>query len=184
MKKYILSIFSSLSLLTLAAQDVVNVTLLQTTTAQEISTVSGINASFDVDSYSILYTTTGSDGLLDTASGLICLPVTNDERPTIIYQHGTVDGREDVMSNMNAADTDFTILMAGVGYITTATDYLGLGVSRGFHPYVHAETQASAAIDLLIAARSYFDNSQINYNDQLFVTGYSQGGPCSYGCLA
>jgi len=66
-----------------------------------------------------------------------------------------------------------------MGFFSAAPDYLGLGVSEGFHPYVHAESESWVALDMLRALDSL--ESQINTftNDQLFVTGYSQGGHAS-----
>ena len=68
---------------------------------------------------------------------------------------------------------------AALGYVAVAPDYLGLGESRGFHPYVHAATEASAAIDLLYAAQEFAEKQKFPLNGQLFLTGYSQGGHAS-----
>jgi hypothetical protein len=57
-----------------------------------------------------------------------------------------------------------------------------LGASRGFHPYVHAATEASAALDMVRATTDYYlGQIPANYNHQFFVTGYSQGG---HGAMA
>jgi hypothetical protein len=93
----------------------------------------------------------------------------------LIYQHGTVGSRRDVPSEL-AGGYESALFWAGAGYATTAADYLGLGTSRGFHPYVHAETEASAAIDMHIAIKAYCEENDLYVNDQLFITGYSQGG--------
>ena len=64
-----------------------------------------------------------------------------------------------------------------MGYVTPAADSLGIGTARGVHPYVHADSEASASVDMLYAMRAYAETDPtITLNDQVFVTGYSQGG--------
>jgi hypothetical protein len=64
-----------------------------------------------------------------------------------------------------------------MGYVAIAPDYLGLGDSRGFHPYVHAATQASAGLEMLFAAAEWLDAALGDaWAGDVFVSGYSQGG--------
>ena len=137
----------------------------------------GFLMQYGVDMYKITYETDDVFGQLDTASGLLVLPMHDQptEFPLLCYQHGTINSPTDVPSNLQGGYQLATVF-AGVGYVTTAADFLGMGESRGFHPYVHADSEASAAIDMLFAARQYADQNDILLNDQLFVTGYSQGG--------
>lgn len=130
--------------------------------------------------YSITYTTTDVFGLRDTASGLVVLP-RNDEPylyPTVCYHHGTVDDRNDVPSQLGGG-FDLAEAFGGVGFVAIAPDYLGLGTSRGTHPYVHADSEASASIDMLFALRQFAEEQDILLNEQLFLSGYSQGGHAS-----
>ena len=131
-----------------------------------------------VEMYKLTYTTPGVDGQLDTASGLIVLPVRDGDfaYPLLCYQHGTVGSKDDVPSNLQGG-WELAAVFGGVGYVSVAPDYLGLGESRGFHPYVHAATEASAAIDMMRASRQFVETyPDAAVNDQVFVTGYSQGG--------
>ena len=130
-----------------------------------------------VKRYKITYTTTDVQGVPDTASGLVVIPIREEEKiyPLLCYQHGTVGSPSDVPSNLNGGSALATI-WGGLGYITSAADYLGLGEARGFHPYVHADTEASAAVDMLFATRQFVEENGYFLNDQLFITGYSQGG--------
>jgi pimeloyl-ACP methyl ester carboxylesterase len=80
-----------------------------------------------------------------------------------------------VPSRLNQ-EGDLVAALGGVGFLTVAPDYLGLGDSPGFHPYVHAETEATASVDMLRAAREFAEEKSIYLNDQVFVAGYSQGG--------
>lgn len=137
----------------------------------------GILMQNGIEFYKLSYLTTGLDGQPDTASGLFLLPVREqlNEYPLLCYQHGTVGSKSDVPSNL-AGGWQLAAAWAGLGYATAAPDFLGLGDSRGFHPYVHAETEASAAIDMMRAARAFSEQHGPPVNDQVFITGYSQGG--------
>jgi pimeloyl-ACP methyl ester carboxylesterase len=139
---------------------------------------SGLSFQYGVTAYSVEYLTTGTDGALDTASGLVVLPdFVNEPVPTACFQHGTVDNRYDVPSELKGG-WQLAAAMAGKGYLTFAPDYLGMGSSRGFHPYVHAETEARAAHDMYLILDELIESAGLNItrNDQLFITGYSQGG--------
>lgn len=127
--------------------------------------------------YAITYSTPDINGMIDTASGLVVIPVRgeNEMLPKLIYQHGTVADRNDAPSLL-AGGYQLAELFGGLGFVTIAPDFLGIGVSKGIHPYVHAETQASAAIDMLYALESFAELQEVLLNDQLFITGYSQGG--------
>jgi hypothetical protein len=127
--------------------------------------------------YKIRYTTLDVHGVPDTASGLVVIPVRNQTYayPLICVQHGTVDSKTDVPSNLQGG-WQLAAVFAGQGYVASAADFLGLGDSRGFHPYVHAASEASASIDMLFAVREFAQQEDIALNDQLFITGYSQGG--------
>ncbi len=138
----------------------------------------GINVILDngVDVYRVTYEATGSDMLPDTASGLLMLPDDIEGAlPLLVYQHGTTDGRDDVPSNLRA-DFALATIFAGKGMAVLAPDYLGMGTSRGFHPYVHAETEATAAVDMMDASLEWMSENDIAWNEQVFITGYSQGG--------
>ena len=183
MKKSLLLIF----LLTLVfnflnAQNIISIDLVDSRTQAQLEAQFPIPffspPRFGADLYKVTYETPDILGVTDTASGLYIYPISesNDRIfPMLIYQHGTVGSREDVPSELQGG-YELALFWASIGYATTAADYLGLGTSRGFHPYVHSETEASAAIDLHLAAKEYSQDNDLYINDQLFVTGYSQGG--------
>ena len=130
-----------------------------------------------VDLFRMTYTTTGSDNAEDIASGLLILPDNiTGPLPIINYQHGTTDGRDDVPSNQSGQEFLLAAAFSTMGFVAYAPDYIGMGTSRGFHPYVNAETEARASIDMLSAVKSYLTSEEIAFTDQLFITGYSQGG--------
>jgi hypothetical protein len=129
----------------------------------------------DVTIYKLTYNTVDVFGNPTVASGAIYMPQSGaDSIPMISYQHGTVMDREEVPSRRS--DDPAGLFYAGNGYITTMPDYLGLGDNPGLHPYLHWESEATATIDLIRAAREFLHDSLLIRDHQLFITGYSQGG--------
>jgi dienelactone hydrolase len=129
-----------------------------------------------VDLHKFLYETIDAWGGRTVASGLLVVPQgLVRPLPLVSYQHGTVTETNDVPSR-SLAQTIPGIGLATLGYATALPDFLGLGDSPGFHPYHHARSEASAAIDLLRAVRSWSATNSLAFNDQVFLCGYSQGG--------
>jgi hypothetical protein len=148
------------------------------TTAEAEAELDITDAEFDQRFYKVIYLTPHLDGEVREASGFVSLPIADDRSfPTMIYQHGTAFSRDAVPSNDTEAS--YSKLMTSYGYITVAADYIGLGDSAGLHPYINADTESSAAADLLLASREIALLENVNRNDQLFITGYSQGGHAS-----
>ena len=179
MKNTLLSIVLLLFAHILTAQNLVDALFLGSTSKAEITGITGFPAQYALDYYKVLYTTPDASGQLDTASGLMAVPQLSGSLPILCYQHGTTSGKFDVPSNLGAGDGQ-TGLYGSQGYLSLAPDYVGMGESRGFHPYVHAATEASAGADMIKAAEQWLANqSDLESNGQLFVTGYSQGGHAS-----
>lgn len=180
MQKLLLFPLLCLFSLTASAQEVIAVEQQDPALAFVLSLVLGQTVDYDVDNYAITYTTTDPFGQPDTATGLLCVPQETDlVFPMAVYNHGTVDRRDAVLSVEGNQERLVAQGLAAYGFITVAPDYLGLGGSDGVHPYLHAATEASAGLDMLIAVRAWLDEQEIARNDQVFVTGYSQGGHAS-----
>lgn len=129
--------------------------------------------------YKITYNTPDVQGNASVASAFMAVPDNADfTYPLLCYQHGTSSSKSDVPSNLNQ-ESQLPILMAGLGFLVVTPDYLGLGDSPGFHPYVHAETEASAGVDGLRALQDFANDEGFCYENRLFLTGYSQGGHAS-----
>jgi hypothetical protein len=170
-------LFFVFTLTSAQAQQLISTEYKGSFTLQEMIDQFGFFMQNGVDMYKITYTTPDIEGVLDTASGLVVIPVRDEQfaYPLLCYQHGTVDGPVDVPSNLQGG-YQLAAIFAGLGYVVSAADFLGLGEARGFHPYVHADTEASAAIDMLFAVREMAPQMGFYLNDQLFISGYSQGG--------
>ena len=186
MKKHITLFALLISLFTsaphLRAQDyLVDYTFLGSRTKAFLFILFGQPVDYDVNLYKIRYKTPDVHGVLDTASGLLVLPVVpaSTQLPLVVYEHGTTDGPADVPSQLHGG-YEVAMAYAGKGFATIAPDFLGLGDARGFHPYVHAASEASASFDMLNATVEYLENNDPDWDQvHLFLCGYSQGGHAS-----
>jgi len=129
--------------------------------------------------YKITYNTIDVFGDPTIASGALYVPqVDCDTLPLVSDQHGTEFEKIHVPSDTWYYDSGF--MFSANGFITTQSDFLGLGDNPGLHPYMHWESEATASIDLIRASREFLmDSLGIWDNNQLFLTGYSQGGHAS-----
>ena len=131
-----------------------------------------------VNSFKVTYNTTDVHGSATVASGAVYIPQMNScsHAPILVYEHGTEFERTNVPSNNKYVGQG--LFFSTTGYITVMPDYLGLGDNQGIHLYQHAETEATATLDLIKAVREYLDtaNNVIQDNGELFLTGYSHGG--------
>jgi len=186
MKKHITLFALLVSLLTsspcLKAQDyLVESTFLGTRSKAFLFVLFGQPVDYDVNLYKITYKTLDVHGAPDTASGLLVLPVVPASTllPMVVYQHGTTDGPNDVPSKLHGG-YEVAMAYAAKGFATAAPDFLGLGDARGFHPYVHAASEASASFDMLNASLEYMESNHPDWDQlHLFLCGYSQGGHAS-----
>ncbi len=148
--------------------------------------VNSFTATSGATCYKLTYGTQDTAGSLIRASGLVCLPTARStSRPVISYQHGTIFLESDAPSHLlTSAEGLVGAALAGLGFISVLPDYLGFGDSAGMmHPYLHADTLASATVNMNRAARVFFSDPSINAssNGQLFLAGYSEG---AYATLA
>lgn len=136
-----------------------------------------LTAQYGVELFKVNYETIDPLGGRAQASGLLVLPLgTATPLPLVTYQHGTLVRTNEAPSSELLGEAFVGIAMAGSGYVAVVPDYLGLGDSPPLHPYVHARSQASAAVDLLRVARTYCASNGFPLSGKLFLAGYSQGG--------
>ena len=147
-----------------------------------LSGATGLNLDYDVKMYKLTYNTVDTDSLSIIATGAFFIPTntTCTDFPFAVYNHGTTLRKNDVPSNNNPEAIIGKVFSAG-GYFVCMPDYIGMGDSPGFHPYVHAKSEATASIDMIRAAREYLTTTNFVDNNELFLTGYSQGG---HACMA
>jgi len=134
-----------------------------------------------IKAYKITYSTVSWDSSATVATGVVFLPQGNDncKRPILNYCHGTIIKKIDAPS-YKVGEYTIGIAFSATGYITIMPDYLGLGsVSPGLHPYIHAHSEATSVIDMIRSSKEWMDSINYSYSNQLFLTGYSQGGHAS-----
>jgi pimeloyl-ACP methyl ester carboxylesterase len=138
---------------------------------------------YPVLQYNLIYETVDVHGAPTIASGAACLPYSDSivvgsaakSFPLASYQHGTVLKKSNVASRGDA-QLELGLIFASEGYAGALPDYLGLGDSPGFHPYTHANSEATAVTDMIRATLEMMNRQNIPWNEQLFLYGYSQGG--------
>jgi pimeloyl-ACP methyl ester carboxylesterase len=133
---------------------------------------------YEVVNYRLSYLTIDSQGKEIVASGLVSVPVktAGAKSPLLSYQHATIYKDAQAPSN-NPTPAAPPVIVASLGYIVIAADYVGYGASKGTpHPYLLSAPSASAVVDMLTAARTWRSQNSVADNGQLFLAGYSEGG--------
>ena len=159
-------------------QNVIDAYFLSTIPKSSLNYIPGLAPEYDVNAYYILYSTVDGRGDSTVASGLCLVPHTDTCNffPLISYHHGTIMKKSDVPSRLNG-ESLIGQIFCSLGNIALCPDYIGLGDSPGLHPYCHAQSEATASVDFIRAARRFMNDSlQVYDNGQVFLTGYSQGG--------
>jgi pimeloyl-ACP methyl ester carboxylesterase len=149
---------------------------------QQRLNVSGLQAPFtlthDVQVYSVNYYTVNKEGEQIITSGAFVIPQGINNLPMISMQHGT-ETKNDLVASVspdNSVEGLISLMTASMGYFTVVADYPGFGVSTIMHPYIHANSIVPCVIDFIRAGKNYSSENNINLTDELFLTGYSEGG--------
>lgn len=152
-----------------------------------LSAVSGLNLTlqYDVTTYKLEYMSSNSDNEPVKVSGLIAIPNKSTPSPLLSFQHGTTFFKGDAPSfNLKVSTRHPEILFASLGYIVFSPDYIGYGTSEGeTHPYLLKQPSADIVIDMLNSGKKWLNKENIAINQQLFMTGYSQGGYVTMAAL-
>jgi hypothetical protein len=137
----------------------------------------------DVTVRKVTHTTNGPGGTAGyTAVAAVLVPTVSatcpGPFPIVAYDPGTSVEKARTLANPTSGETALlTAFFAAQGYVVVATDYLGFSDSNfPYHPYLHAESQASTTVDAIRAARIALDRQGVPLSGRLFLTGYSQGG--------
>ena len=142
----------------------------------------------DVNVVALNYTTPGAKAneTSNASAGLLVPTGTADACkgpfPIIAYGRGTaVAPKSRTMASTSDAEMlGLAAMFASQGYMVVATDYLGYAKSAyPFHPYLHADSEATAVIDSIRAARLYALSNNIATSGKVMLYGYSQGGHTS-----
>jgi alpha/beta superfamily hydrolase len=133
---------------------------------------------YGVDVYEIIYKVEWIDGTFRNASGIYFVPKTDKAVPYVMYGHGTQLEKKREISQKDAQQ-NICMMFATDGYAAMFPDYHGIGKGEGRHLYQHAWSEAMSYIYMLYAVDELNKELGIKNNEQLFLTGYSQGGHSS-----
>ena len=140
-------------------------------------------AKCDVKVVALNYNTVGVKGEKTNASGVMLLPAgaCNASSGLVAYAKGTDVQKPRTLANPQDGETFLlAAFYAAQGYTVVATDYLGFAKSAyPYHPYLHADSEASSIIDSIRASRRATAALGASLNGKVMLTGYSQGGHSS-----
>lgn len=153
------------------------------TASSGLQPISG-KAKCDVRVVSLNYSTIGVQGEAANASGVMLVPAgacANGSYPLVAYAKGTDVQKPRTLASASDSETFLLASMyAAQGYAVVATDYLGFAKSTySYHPYLHADSEASSVIDSIRAARGAAQMQGVALSGKVMLTGYSQGGHSS-----
>ncbi|UCU98959.1 lipase family protein [Acidovorax radicis] len=141
-------------------------------------------AKCDVKVVALNYATVGAkEGEKTNASGVMLVPggSCSGAAALVAYAKGTDVQKPHTLANPQDSETFLLAAMyAAQGYAVVATDYLGFAKSGyAYHPYLHADSEATSVIDSVRAARNAAGTVGANLSGKIMFTGYSQGGHSS-----
>ena len=139
-----------------------------------------------ISTYRLVYEVTAPDGRKIEASGLVAIPRGDEPIKGIVsWQHGTASLSSAAPSNLDQFNGLLpAAVFAGHGYILLAPDYIGYGVSAAEpHSYYHKASMAASVVEFLNAAKAALAENGYDWSDNLYLTGFSQGGHASLAAL-
>ncbi|MEI8031045.1 MAG: lipase family protein [Comamonadaceae bacterium] len=152
------------------------------TASSGLQAISGA-AKCDVKVVPLNYYTIGVAGEQANASAVMLVPAGSCTGATalVAYAKGTDVQKPRTLASPNDGETFLLAAMyAAQGYTVVATDYLGFAKSTyGYHPYLHADSEASSVVDSIRAARNAATTVGASLSGKVMLTGYSQGGHSS-----
>lgn len=143
----------------------------------------GDTARHGVVAYRLVYRTVDAYGRPTTASGLFALPLSSAHRlRTVSFAHGTGSHKDDAPSMQRGAFVSAPVIAhAASGAASVAPDYLGLGKGPGLHPWMDINSETTASLDMLRAARAFAPRAGHSLEREVMVTGFSQGASAALG---
>lgn len=126
-----------------------------------------------------------SSGALLVPTGPAGSPCASAATPLLAYAHGTVVSKPSTMADPTNGETLLlAAFYAAQGYSVVASDYLGYAKSTyAYHPYLHADSEASSVLDSIRAARHAAGAAGVKFSGEIVFSGYSQGGHSAMAAL-
>jgi pimeloyl-ACP methyl ester carboxylesterase len=125
--------------------------------------------------YELRYRTGTSGGPDVTASALLLVPERVTSTALVSYQHSSAVASDDVPTVRGTPHWEAAVTLARSGRVVVAADYLGLGAAPAPHPWLDAETEARATVDVLRAVPDALASLSLDEPTGLDLVGFSQG---------
>ncbi|WP_426404880.1 lipase [Streptomyces sp. R-07] len=138
---------------------------------------------YGVVAYRLVYRTVDAYGRPTTASGLFVLPLDGSGRlRAVSFAHGTGSHKDDSPSMQRGRFVSAPVIAhAAAGAAGVAPDYLGMGKGPGLHPWMDIDSETTASLDMLRAARAFAPRTGHVLEREVMVTGFSQGASAALG---
>ena len=145
--------------------------------------------------FKVPYTTRDEEGNEVKASGLFVIPtglpdVINNALglSMVADDHGTIFANAEapsVTADSSGAPEGSAVLLTSLGgFATLQPDYIGFGdANEHYHPFILKDSLANATVDFIKQVKVFAKENNIKLNNQLFLTGYSEGGYASMATL-
>jgi len=144
--------------------------------------------------YKIPYTTTDEEGEKVEASGVFIIPTEKEEFKTkglsmVSDDHGTIFANREAPTLLNSTigkpPASSALLLTSLGgFATLQPDYIGFGDSNDhYHPFILKKSLANSTVDFIKTVKVFASKNGIKLNNQLFLTGYSEGGYAAMATL-
>jgi len=146
--------------------------------------------------YKIPYSTTDEEGVVVKVSGMLIIPT---ELPKIVSEtlglsmvsddHGTIFANREAPTLINGTigkpPVSSALILSSIGgFATLQPDYIGFGDSNDhYHPFILKKSLANATVDFIKTVKVFAIQNDIKLNNQLFLTGYSEGGYAAMATL-
>ncbi|NLR94634.1 alpha/beta hydrolase family protein [Flammeovirga agarivorans] len=149
---------------------------------------------YDIDLYKIVYNSTFKGKIIEL-SGLVIIPKLRGALRHLQFHHGTIfpypkgkgggsldapslyDGKMVTEYKAQYGARLFGNYLGSYGYVVSMPDYIGYGVTSGYeHTYSVNNRLAEQSVDMILATRQLCLELNVELNDQLFLSGWSEGG--------
>lgn len=147
---------------------------------------------YDIRAYRLIYNTETPAGESVQASGIVLVPQRQNPAAMVSLHRSTIFHESEAPSNVNISTPDNTNTVwsnggpvySSTGFITVMPDLLGWGSSSNMlHPYMVTLSDAVVGFDMLLAAVEMLESEEVSWNQDLYVTGYSQGASSALAVL-
>lgn len=134
----------------------------------------------DQSLYLITYKSTDAKGRPAKLSGLVVVPDVTEAIPdpegVLVFMHATTTQRDNAPGNRSMVTYEAIIAFANSKTVLAMPDYPGYGVNKGCHPYALGKLNAPSGRSIIIAARQLMEKLKRNVGNNIYITGYSEGG--------